>query len=221
MNRKKDIIKKIHELSGSKSPYDVFQDWVTCTALSIQNTCWLIHNGIWNEREEQFKKIIEPYGRKGADAFAEMLAMLVETMEYEMSDVLGDIYMEAGLGNKHLGQFFTPFSVSRLCADITMAQEDGSRMITLNEPTCGGGGMIVACAASLHKRGVNYQRCMDVVAQDLDWKAVYMCYIQLSLLGIRATVYQGDTLSNPYTPCSAEPRKIFYTPAKLGLLSVI
>lgn len=38
-----------------------------------------------------------------------------------------------------------------------------------------------------------------MVCQDLDWTAVYMCYVQLSLFGVKAIVAQGNTLSEPYT----------------------
>lgn len=88
----------------------------------------------------------------------------------------------------------------------------------INEPSCGGGGMIIAAAAILKERGVNYQQVMEVVAQDLDWKGVYMCHLQLSLLGVRAICVQGDTLSNPYIQGKTEKRHILYTPAKMGVL---
>lgn len=67
------------------------------------------------------------------------------------------------------------------------------------------------------KKDINYQRCMRVVAQDLDWKSVYMCYLQLSLLGIRAVVVQGNTLTEPYVPGYPQWR-VMYTPGERGLL---
>ena len=79
--------------------------------------------------------------------------------------------------------------------------------------------MIIATAKEMRDRGINPQRRMDVVAQDLDWKAVYMCYVQLSILGINAIVVQGSTLSHPYIPGKADPECVFYTPAKMGLIS--
>lgn len=47
--------------------------------------------------------------------------------------------------------------------------------------------------------------------------AIYMCYVQLSLLGVKAIVAQGNTLSEPYT-ANHPKEKVFYTPAKRGLL---
>lgn len=87
----------------------------------------------------------------------------------------------------------------------------------INEPSCGGG-MIIATACVLRNEGINYQRKIDVVAQDLDWKGVYMCYLQLSLLGIKAICVQGDTLSNPYIKGKTELSRILITPAKMGVL---
>ena len=146
-----------------------------------------------------------------------MLAMLVETLECEMTDVLGQIYMESGMGSKAAGQFFTPYHLSYVCAKLELPDPDGLGLYHINEPSCGGGGMIIAAAQVLKENGVDYQRKMRVVAQDLDWKGVYMCYLQLSLLGINAIVVQGDTLCEPYQKGYPEDR-VLYTPVKKGLL---
>lgn len=218
MNRTKEIISSINELSGQFAPYDIFCDWVKACALAIQNSCQLLHNHTWQEREKEYLQIAEKYGKNNMTKFTKMLAMLVETLETDMSDVLGDIYMRAGLGNKNTGQFFTPYHVSVACAEMSIPKDIPDGTLTINEPSCGGGGMVIAAADVLKKRGINYQKRMDVVAQDLDWKGVYMCYVQLSLLGVKATVVRGDTLQEPY-PSAGRPEKcIFRTPAKMGLL---
>lgn len=146
-----------------------------------------------------------------------MMAMLVETLEYDMTDVLGQIYMESGMGSKAAGQFFTPYHLSYLCAELSMPEPDDNGIYRINEPSCGGGGMIIAVAQVLKERGINYQKQMRVVAQDLDWKGVYMCYLQLSLLGINAIVVQGDTLADPYKK-GYPPERVLYTPCKMGVL---
>lgn len=77
--------------------------------------------------------------------------------------------------------------------------------------------MVIAAAEVLKERGVDYQKKMNVVAQDLDWKSVYMCYLQLGLLGIPAICVQGNTLTEPYR--SGYPEEwVLYTPAKMGVL---
>ena len=103
--------------------------------------------------------------------------------------MLGEVYMESIGGNKNSGQFFTPYSVSLATARLTLPDTiDENKKLSLCEPTCGSGGMVIAAAQVLQEKGINYQRVLDVVCQDLDWTAVYMCYVQLSLLGVKAIV---------------------------------
>lgn len=217
MDRTKDIIEIIDSLAGSCSSYEVFCDWVKCMALAIQNSMCMIHDSVWKRREDDYIRTIQRY-EDGKEKFAAMFDMLVETMETNFADVLGEIYMKSGMGNKNTGQFFTPFHVSEMCASLTLPKEDDGKPIMINEPSCGGGGMIIAAAKILQDRGISWQFRMDVVAQDLDWKAVYMCYVQLSLLGIKAVVVQGDTLSEPYIQRKVDRSRIFKTPAKMGLI---
>lgn len=218
VNRKKDIIKILESISGKYSVYEVFTDWIRCCALTISNSCQLVHNSIWQEREQMHIDTMKKYTLDERQKMVEMFNMLVETLEAEMSDVLGEIYMDAGMGSKAAGQFFTPFHLSKLCAAMLVPAPDENGKIIINEPSCGGGGMIIAMAAVLKEQGINYQQVMDVVAQDLDWKGVYMCYLQLSLLGISAICAQGDTLMHPYDPKRTDPSHILYTPARMGAL---
>lgn len=218
MDYKKEIIKKINAISGKYSPYEVFTNWIQCCSLAISNSCTLIEDKVWKEREKQYLAVIGRYTQEEAQEFVEMLAYLPLAFENGMSDILGEIYMEAGMGSKNTGQFFTPYHVSRMCAELVLPKPDEDGIYRINEPSCGGGGMIIAAADVLKSRGINYQQKMDVVAQDLDWKGVYMCYLQLSLLGIRAVVVQGDTLSEPYTGKGYPAERVLYTPRKKGML---
>jgi len=152
-----------------------------------------------------------------------MTGCLVDTLEDGPDDVLGDVYMKSGMGTKITGQFFTPFHLSVLTARLSLESSiqslrDGMTKLTLNEPTCGGGAMIIAAAKVLQEEGINYQKVMEVVAQDLDWKGVYMCYVQLSLLGISAICVQGDTLSEPFDPNRTPRDRMLFTPKRMGVL---
>lgn len=214
---KKKIIKCIQQLSGRYSPVSVFFDWVQCMALVISNTCHMIHGDVWQKREEQYKATISKYDKEERLKLAEMFGMLVIALEEGLGDTLGEIYMSSIGGDVGKGQFFTPYHVSLACARLALPKEDKDGKITVNEPTCGSGGMIIAAAQVLKDRGENYQRKLDVVCQDLDWTAVYMCYVQLSLFGIRATVAQGNTLTEPCINRYPAER-VFRTPVKMGLL---
>lgn len=214
-----EIVRKINELSGSRSPYEVFCDWIKCLALAISNTSDTIRKGlVWQKREEEYLKTIRSYGSDSIN-LVEMKDLLVVALEENISDILGKVYMDSDCGNKNTGQFFTPFHLSLLTAQCTLPKDISPlNPLILNEPSCGSGGMIIAIVKILKDRGINPQRSMKVVAQDLDWKAVYMTYIQLSLLGINATVVQGDTLCEPFDNRLYPEERILYTPAKKGML---
>lgn len=218
MNRKKEIIRIIDSIAGKYSAYEVFSDWIRCCSLAISNRSRFNQDKIWQDRERMYLDTMQKYTADEGRKFAEMFALLTETLETDMADILGQIYMESGMGSKAAGQFFTPYHLSELCTALTLPEPDEAGIYRINEPSCGGGGMIIAAASEIKKRGLNYQRVMDVVAQDLDWKGVYMCYLQLSLLGIPAVCVQGNTLAEPYVPGLTGAEHILITPAKAGVM---
>lgn len=215
---KKEIIRAINSMSGKYSAYEVFTDWIRCGSLAISNSCRLFYDKIWKDREQMYMDTLRKYTQGEQKLFMEMFGMLQMALEEDMTDILGQIYMESGMGSKAAGQFFTPYHLSELCARLTVPEPDENGKVFLNEPSCGGGGMIIAAAAALRDNGFDYQRNLEVVAQDLDWKSVYMCYLQLSLLGIRAVCVQGNTLAHPYIPGTTPSENIFLTPGKAGML---
>jgi type I restriction-modification system DNA methylase subunit len=219
MNRKADIIKGINEIAGQYSAYQVFNDWIQIMAISISNSLFIIHDKVWREREDLYINTMKKYSEKDQKKLQEMFFMLIETLEEGIDDVLGDVYMKGEMGSSVLGQFFTPFHISYLTAragtDIGTVKESEEDII-LNEPSCGGGGMIIATAKVLQEEGIDYQKRLRVIAQDLDWKGVYMSYVQLSLLGINAVCYQGDSLSDSIK--SIPRRRRFYTPKAMGVI---
>ena len=58
---------------------------------------------------------MQKYNSDERKKFVEMLGLLTIALE-EITDVLGQIYMEGNIGSKITGQFFTPFHISELCA---------------------------------------------------------------------------------------------------------
>lgn len=219
---KKEIIADINKLSGSYSPYDVFSDWIKCCSIAICNQVHMIHGKTWKDRERAYIDTIRKYPEGTEYKFAVMMCRLTDLLDQEMTDALGEIYMEGGMGSKMAGQFFTPFHVSEMTAKMSLLETidtwDGQSTIHMTEPSTGGGGMIIGAAKVLKEAGINYQRYLDVVAQDLDWKGVYMTYLQCSLLGIKATCVQGDTLIEPYDSKTTPASRIMRTPAKMGAL---
>lgn len=209
-----DIIADMSLKSGY-SIYQVFTDWVQCTAIGIQNSSCILRNEIWEARE---KRYLDVYNRYSVNRFPELTAYLVEELGENMSDVLGHLFMSGGMGSNVTGQFFTPFHLSYLTAnliDIEKAKNDP--IITMNEPSIGGGGMVIAVAKVLHEHGIDYQKKLRVVGQDLDHSVLNMAYVQLSLLGIDAILVQGDTLVDPYKR-GYPPERTYRTPRNMGVL---
>ena len=205
-----EIVKTILSLSGSYSPSIIFDDWIKLMAITLANNPHINENETWKYREQQYLDIIKKYNSSEIEKFALMYAKLIELFNKEISDYLGEIYMKCEMGNGRLGQFFTPFHLSELTSKVAGLKSDLNGIYNVYEPTCGGGGMILAYAKYLQDEGMNYQQKMRVVAQDLDWRGVYMTYVQCSILGIKAKICQGDTLSEPIVK---EEHRIFYTPA--------
>lgn len=211
------IIDRIRNMSGKYNLYQIFSDWVAMTAISIQNSCVLIKDSIWKEREAHYMSIAAKYSSKELADFCAMTGALTMILEEQFGDILGSIFMKAGCGSKMTGQFFTPYHLSLLTARLAhenwLISEKG--IIEVNEPSTGGGGMMIAYAQILKEHGIDYQKRLHIVAQDLDWNGVYMTYIQLSLLGIKAVVKQGDTLRDPN---HKDEKRILRTPAEMGAL---
>ena len=203
----KEIIKKINKLSGRYSVYEIFADWVKMFAISISNSVDVLN---FESREKEYMDIAKKYNSGELKIISDMCGMLVIAMEEEMTDILGYIYHHLELHSNNLGQFFTPYHLCRLMADVTEPVYNEKGYITVSEPSVGAGGNIIAFCEKLKKEGINYQKCVKVVGQDLDWKSVYMAYVQFSLYGIPAVVVQGDTLQNPYT--GGFGKNVFVTP---------
>ncbi len=219
MDYTQEIVNTIDKMSGGYSSYEIFSDWIKLSSLMLSNETDLIHGKIWQQRERDFVATMKKYSAEEQGEMSDLFGMLVLTMDHEITDVLGDVYMRGGMGSKSTGQFFTPFQISYLTAQLNIPRDIGpENPLVMNEPSSGGGGMIIAAVRVLKERGVNPQRCMKVVAQDLDWKGVYMTYLQLSILGIKATVVQGDTLTEPYTGKGYPPERVLRTPAEKGVL---
>ena len=219
MNKKEEIMKKndyseqvvkgLKKLAQKYSMHNIFFDFIKVFALSIQNS-FVVHDDVWEQRETEYLAIIKKYSEEERTEISRLLGLLVSAYEQKpFADTLGEIYMSCSLGNKHMDQYFTPYYVARMMAEIQL-KNDITEPFSLYEPTCGSGVMIIAAAETLHHRNINYQKYLKVTAQDLDWTCVYMTYIQLSLLGIKAHVMQGDTLSEPVV---TDPKRIFVTPA--------
>lgn len=206
------IIKTIRQLAHRRSVWDVWRDWLEMCALSLRNA--VDRDAGWQEREDRYLAVVKGYDRDEVESLCRCFADLVDAMTVEPGDVLGSIFMELELGNANMGQFFTPYEVCKMMASMTLADGKAQQAIerrgyvTLQEPACGGGAMIIAMAEEMRRLGMNPQQQLHVTAVDLDIKAVHMAYIQLVLLHIPAVIVYGNALT-------LEERDHWYTPAHI------
>lgn len=190
------MVKMFHSFGAKHSLWDLYNDFLKMAAITLSNTCDLIHR---KEREEEYVKVAKNYTSEEITKFAHILAELVQTLDENPGDILGELFMLLELGNKLNGQFFTPYDVCVASASMTLNDVDAllkkKNFITVYEPACGGGAMVIAASQVIKEKGFNPQKVMLADCTDLDAKAVYMTYIQLSLLGIPAIIRHGNTLT--------------------------
>lgn len=202
----KELLSLFKAFGYRHSTNDLFSDFVEMSALAISNAVDRHH---FEEREKRYLEIAKKYDREELARFAQMLGALTLTFEDRLqrlvpngdglADILGQTYMMLDLGNERAGQFFTPYTLSRMMARMNVGggnpyiERDG--FVTVLEPACGAGGMVVAMADVLHDAGRNYQQTMHATCIDIDPRCAHMTYLQLSLLHVPAIVLHGNGLS--------------------------
>lgn len=204
MDYLKEFISKLQNLDKSKNIATVFRDFL------ILSTCALAQPFYRSdELEQEYLQTINTYTKEQAVNFSKLLALLIEALEEKHQDFLGQVFSNLNLGNSRKGQFFTPYHVSKFMSEINIGdiehQLEEKDFVTLLEPCCGSGGMIIAYAETLKEKGYNYQHQLYVEAIDIDEICFMMTYVQLSLYGIPAKVLLGDSLALKF-------QKVLYTP---------
>lgn len=219
-DHKKDIHSILESGFTDRDYYTVLADFFEVSAISIRNS---VHLGKTREvYEKRYEQIISKYSRVQFEALAIALGMLVTDIQQSVDDGslcdwCGEIYMDSNTSNGRMGQFFTPYNVSRMIAQVSLKQEEIDAKLNLNpnavftiyEPTCGGGGLIIAAVEKLIQLRVNYSYNVFVDCGDIDARCVHMTYIALSLLGVPAVVRKGDALSLQYTEAWFTPAYVF------------
>lgn len=204
MDYLKKFTSKLHNLDRSKNIATVFKDFLTLCTCSLAQPVYRS-----NEIEQIYMDTVKKYTKEQAEDFSKLLAFLVSSLEEKFQDFLGLAYMNLNIGSSANGQFFTPYHISKFMAEITFIDSyndwQNQEIITLSEPCCGAGGMVIAFAETLKEHSINYQQKLYVEAIDIDEMCFMMTYIQLALYGIPAKVILGDTISLKF-------QTVLYTP---------
>jgi hypothetical protein len=211
-DHQKELLRLFGSLAYRHSAWQAFADFAEAAAISISNAVdWPQRD----TREERYMQIVQRYKPDELAVFPKMLAELTLALEEGPFDVMGRTFHDLELHNKWSGQVFSPYSLCRMMAKMTLSDEEDIRariaargFVTAQEPACGSGAMVIALAQEMKDLGINYQQHLHVTAVDVDPKCVHMAYLQFALLHIPAVIIHGNSLS-------LEEFGRWYTPAHI------
>lgn len=144
-------------------------------------------------------KIFELLTRDELIKYDQLLSITVEALQSQHQDFLGEIFSNYNMGNSYKGQFFTPYNVSFMMAQMSLGdlkpQINEKGFLRISEPASGAGCMIIAVREVFLKQECNPSTDMYVEMIDVDELAFLMSYIQISLYGIAAKVIHGNAIT--------------------------
>lgn len=195
---KKEFVKLSKSIARQLHRYDVIRDFAEVSRIAIHQN--LTPFGT-TEDEDRYMQIIKRYERDDLNSFAKMMSLVQIAYQDRYGDFLGECLMELDMGNKDFGQFFSPYSLSQLCAEMTVQVPDDKDWFTLSEPAVGGGAMVIAAHDMAKKKNVD----MFAVCVELSHMTADLCYINLASAGVSAQVIQGNTLTMEMGRCYPTP----------------
>lgn len=191
------IVKILHSVGYRHDLYRAFSDSMEMIAIALCNN---VDRAQREEREARYMEVIKRYNKTEVVELAHILPHLVMAFEDKYDDHLGQIFMELELGSDTRGQFFTPYALSYMMAELQMDDRLHDRIeqngfVTVSDPALGAGSMLIGFAQAMRSRGLNFQTQCHATGVDVDIKSIHMAYIQLSILGMPAVLVHGNSLS--------------------------
>lgn len=185
MNNFRRILESISHRHDTRRVFDGFTRLAAC-ALAVQT------------REAEYMEEAKRWTKDELMLFSQALGALVSEMELRpFEDLIGGYYMDFALSSKGQqwnGEFHTPKPICDLMAQITFDPTSlpAEGPITVCEPACGAGAMILSIAQSLPSED---RRRLRITAIDINRTACDMTFINTTLWGIPTRVIHGNTLS--------------------------
>lgn len=179
------ILERLSHHRRTREVFDAFVRTAAC-ALAMQT------------REPEYLEEAKRWEKEELALFAEALAALVAEMETRpFEDLIGGYYMEFALSSKGQqwnGEFHTPKPIcdlmARMVIDLDSLPAEGP--ITICEPACGAGAMILAIGEACPPE---VRRRLRFTAIDVNRTACDMTFVNTTLWGIPTRVIHGNTLS--------------------------
>lgn len=180
--------KAVFDKAAYGSSYEqVFDDFLTiCIACVTRNP----ETGL-SYYEDEYMRIIEPYKALGTlkyfpELFAELILYMEENKDNSQGNDLLGSFFEQELSRGRNGQFFTPFHVCLMMAQITKGEE--TKSVNVLDPSCGSGRMLLAFA----KDSKFFHGYYGI---DIDLRCAKITAINLFLNGLKGEVMCGDSLA--------------------------
>jgi len=197
-----EFIKVMRTIDHSRASWEVFKDFCQLSAS-------IFAIPFYQDAKEKFQEISDKYDDADIAKMDKMLSLMVEDLEAEYHDFLGEVFMELNLGSHWKGQFFTPWNVCRLKAKLVLdnvkKQLEKKLFISISDPCVGAGALLLAAAQEFREQNINYSDRVLFEAVDIDEVSFFMAYLQISLCGMAASVIHGDSLA-------MKKFRIWYTP---------
>lgn len=201
----KEFVDKLNIGNGKYNRIIVIQDLIQMFAITIKNT--YDYN---QEDEDYYLRIINKYTKQEQEEFVKLsaeLTLLYVKQGQKIKDILGEIYERIGATNKNIGQFFTPFHVSRSMGKMIKIEEllKDKEYITIHDPCCGSGSIPLGYVEENRYKIDNFSEKVVISANDIDFNCVCMTFIQFVMYGIPAQVTFGNAFEK-------KKIKTFHTP---------
>jgi type I restriction-modification system DNA methylase subunit len=183
------ILERISHRHDTRRVFDAFTRFAACAIAALT-------------REAEYLEEVKRWQKPELELFAEALGALVSEMETKpFEDVIGSYYMEFALSSKGQqwgGEYHTPKPICQMMAKMTLGDMESlpaEGPITVCEPACGAGAMILsvgeACSPEVRRR-------LRVTAIDINRTACDMAFINTTLWGIPTRIIHGNSLSNDF-----------------------
>lgn len=162
--------------------YDLFRNWLEAV--------WAFCEAYRDP--EGYRNTLDRYTAVEGAEFARIMGVYTDAVEkFPFRDILGELFMRLDVHSARAGQFFTPWPVALMMAQMQFdretfeakAREAGA--VTVCDPAVGSGVMLLAFASVVHAElgwtGVGQLR---LYGQDIDQRCVLMCRIQIRFNGL-------------------------------------
>lgn len=221
---RKEFIKLIGSNDRSRNDYDKFADFLELGYCAFAKLMALSTEQA-DALEARYMRVVDRYRRDERqlnmirEIYPSLIGIAWSAVKEGGVDFLGAVSSEMEILNSRIGQFFTPWNVTRMMAKMIVGGTDipeiveGKGYVTILEPASGAGGMMLAAADEVQALGYDPGQHMLVNTIDISPMCFKMTYLQLAWRGIPALVQQGDTLRMQMVEGA-------WTPATVGFFGV-